>query len=602
MDAVADLAYGAGFRGDGLAIAVAVAKAESNLDPRAYGDLSLQDAKWGPSVGLWQIRTLKAERGKGGDRDELALIADVGRQARAAYAISGGGSNFRPWSMFTNGGYRRHLTDARAAADARTARGGSGSTAAAPFTGPHGPSSPDVLVPVSSLPTAYVAPSLPAGLNLSTPQGPLNLADLTLGGQVDLTLEETSEVQLRLINTGFGLAGRGQGIGSIGATLKWGDLDMRVAANELAPTRSGSELVLTLRDRAVQELKRTNTDVSGEPYPTKNVPGGSHKNISPTEYADIQARRVGLRLLGEGSARRSDITAEKDGNGLYESPWAVIARLARELGFVAFSSGGVIHFGRPAWLISRVTGFKVSAFRPELGGAFVGAWGDRDADSLEVPRIRESEDAPFFGRSLSFRLPRWRGEMVRPGMRVELAGILGVPVNWLVTQVAWPIDYGIGAVEVEAVEPTDPRATKPSVSDGAAGGAKQQSSGDGGWQWPTSGRVSSEFGQRDGRLHAGIDIAAPTGRPIRPSRAGKVTRAARSESYGNVVYVDHGDGYETRYAHQHRLLVKVGDSVQPTTQLGEVGSTGRSTGPHLHYEILKNGTPLNPRNLHQGDP
>jgi murein DD-endopeptidase MepM/ murein hydrolase activator NlpD len=606
MDAVVDLAYGAGFRGESLAMAGAVARAESSLNTEARGDVGLQTEKWGPSVGLWQIRTLKAERGKGTDRDELAL-ADPGRQARAAYNISGGGNNWRPWSVFTSGAFRRFLDEARTAAGVRTDRGGSGSTASAPSAKPTASRSADVILPVGSLPTAFVAPRLTAGIMLHGANGVEGVGDFVLGGSVDLTVEETSEVQIRLANTGRVLFGRGQGVAGIGTRMRWGDLDLRVADLDLSPARGGSDFTMIARERSIQELKRTNGKGG-------SVPGGVHKDTSPTEYAQRQAQRTGLRFVGEGSARHPEIAATLNDSGLYESPWAVLHRLARDLAYLCFVSAGVLYFGRPSWIVNRTTGVKVAAFSPELGGAFVGWWGDRDTDTLEIPRFHETEDPEAeregrfpFSRTLSFRLPRWRGELVRPGMRVELAGLQGIPDRWLVTRVGWPIDNGLAPVEVDCVEPVDPplnpeKTGKTAELDGSGEGPTQRSSGSAAWKWPTYGRVSSEFGPRSGRVHKGIDIAAPTGRPIRAARAGTVTRAGVSSSYGNVVYLDHGDGHETRYAHQHRLNVRKGQRVDQGDQLGEVGSTGRSTGPHLHYEILRNGVAVNPRSLHAGEP
>ncbi|MEN0065225.1 MAG: M23 family metallopeptidase [Myxococcota bacterium] len=114
------------------------------------------------------------------------------------------------------------------------------------------------------------------------------------------------------------------------------------------------------------------------------------------------------------------------------------------------------------------------------------------------------------------------------------------------------------------------------------------------------GRLTSAFGMRtdpiDGahRHHDGIDLAAPKGSPIRVVRAGRVTRAHEVPGYGRLVVVDHGRGLETRYAHCDDIHVAVGDDVAAGTVLGTVGSTGRSTGPHLHFEVRQDGTPIDP--------
>jgi murein DD-endopeptidase MepM/ murein hydrolase activator NlpD len=116
-----------------------------------------------------------------------------------------------------------------------------------------------------------------------------------------------------------------------------------------------------------------------------------------------------------------------------------------------------------------------------------------------------------------------------------------------------------------------------------------------GWLvWPLQGPISSPFGMRDGRPHEGIDIAVDEGTPIRAAAAGRVVFAGPRGTYGLTVIVDHGDGVRTLYAHCSEILVDEGDEVNTRTVLALAGSTGRSTGPHLHLEVLKNGTPLNP--------
>lgn len=110
---IARLAYDAGFRGEALATIVATSLGESSGNYQAVGDVSLQDGKWGPSVGLFQVRTLKD--GSDPYRNKELLLQDPLAQARAAYAISGGGKSFQPWTVYTSGAYRKYLDRARAA-------------------------------------------------------------------------------------------------------------------------------------------------------------------------------------------------------------------------------------------------------------------------------------------------------------------------------------------------------------------------------------------------------------------------------------------------------------------------------------------------------
>ncbi|RZT81027.1 murein DD-endopeptidase MepM/ murein hydrolase activator NlpD [Micromonospora violae] len=107
------------------------------------------------------------------------------------------------------------------------------------------------------------------------------------------------------------------------------------------------------------------------------------------------------------------------------------------------------------------------------------------------------------------------------------------------------------------------------------------------WVDPMPGAtVTSCYGQRWGTLHAGIDLALPSGTPIRAAAAGTVTKAGdASDGYGNSVFIDHGNGYLTHYAHQSRIAVTVGQAVKAGQVIGYEGATGDATGPHLHFEV-----------------
>lgn len=113
---------------------------------------------------------------------------------------------------------------------------------------------------------------------------------------------------------------------------------------------------------------------------------------------------------------------------------------------------------------------------------------------------------------------------------------------------------------------------------------------------PTTGVISSRFGPRWGRSHTGIDIAANTGTPIYSCSKGTVEFTGWYYGYGNLVIVNHGNGIKTYYGHCSKIYVSVGDTVTKDTVIAAMGSTGNSTGPHLHLEIRRNGTVLNPQN------
>lgn len=117
------------------------------------------------------------------------------------------------------------------------------------------------------------------------------------------------------------------------------------------------------------------------------------------------------------------------------------------------------------------------------------------------------------------------------------------------------------------------------------------------------GRLVSSFGNRVDPInrrrafHSGIDFSLPAGSPVRSSAAGTITVAAYDSEYGKRVEIDHGNGLTTLYAHLSSITVRVGEIVKPAQLIGEVGSTGRSTGAHLHFEVLKDGKYIDPRRV-----
>jgi murein DD-endopeptidase MepM/ murein hydrolase activator NlpD len=118
--------------------------------------------------------------------------------------------------------------------------------------------------------------------------------------------------------------------------------------------------------------------------------------------------------------------------------------------------------------------------------------------------------------------------------------------------------------------------------------------------WPVRGWITAGFGQRmdpftgEGAFHAGVDIGASSGTSVEASADGLVLQAGRNSGYGNEVLIDHGFGLTTKYGHLSKIYVVVGEEVKRGQVIGAVGATGRATGPHLHYEVAVNDTPVNP--------
>lgn len=164
------------------------------------------------------------------------------------------------------------------------------------------------------------------------------------------------------------------------------------------------------------------------------------------------------------------------------------------------------------------------------------------------------------------------------------------------------------ATEVEAVE--DAAAEEEAVEDAAAEEEPEEDAEEaeqaeeavaaapapsgGGFSWPTSGSVTSGFGERWGRQHAGIDIASSPGTAVAAARGGTVASAGTEGGYGNSVVIAHGDGFATRYAHLESIAVSAGQSVSTGTYLGGMGCSGSCTGTHLHFEIRINGAAVDP--------
>ena len=119
---------------------------------------------------------------------------------------------------------------------------------------------------------------------------------------------------------------------------------------------------------------------------------------------------------------------------------------------------------------------------------------------------------------------------------------------------------------------------------------------------PYQGAITSTFGQRENpfsgigiETHKGLDIQGPYGAPVKAMAKGRVVFAGPKGGFGNCIILNHGNGFETLYGHLSKILVNVGEEIEISQQIGNIGSTGRSTGPHLHYEIHKYGQKINPQ-------
>lgn len=191
-------------------------------------------------------------------------------------------------------------------------------------------------------------------------------------------------------------------------------------------------------------------------------------------------------------------------------------------------------------------------------------------------------------------------DLIFPGQRLKIPPSGGVVHMVARGETLWQIaqDYGISLAALKEANPgLDP--LKLSVGEevlvpGVARSLSSRQAGGMGLAWPVSGRISSGYGWRGGRMHYGLDIAAPQGSTVVAAAPGRVVSAGWNGGYGRMVLLEHDRNLRTLYAHCSNLLVKPGQQVWRGQAIAKVGATGNATGPHLHFEVHVGGRPQNP--------
>lgn len=348
------------------------------------------------------------------------------------------------------------------------------------------------------------------------------------------------------------------------------------AVFELVQVRkSGSYLSVTFEDAVVADLR------------TKRGQGAPSAKAGTTTIDAFTRRLVsaapGAKFVGFTGQRNLDALVVGD-TDTGEDYWTALQRLAEERGWRCLADRGTVLLGPDSWLTSRA---PAVAIREHTDGVDDINW---DADSGKKA-TRASFDANIARLGIS------------PGQAVNVLDQgLGSGL-WLVEEIRRPVFRTKGTVGLVRQQPTIPEPRPAPRDDGgptsaaaapASGAATAGPVSARGFSWPLTGTITSGYGQRGGRLHAGVDIAARIGTPVRAAKAGTVTFAGTASGYGIAVYLEHDSGEVTRYGHLSRLTVRRGQQVDRGDPIGLSGNTGNSTGPHLHFEVRAAGRAVDP--------
>jgi Peptidase family M23 len=345
--------------------------------------------------------------------------------------------------------------------------------------------------------------------------------------------------------------------------------------------KSGSGLSLTFEDLAAAELRRHDTPLKVEAGAMTRIQF-ARRLLQETPWIPLVVNPIVKAEVANVELARGTVSAENQKEDK-EDTWTCLKRVFAELNWRCY----IDYDG------NNVAGVNVGPDSAYL-------------DRGTVMTLREAQDGvddidfdwdagkPVATARLTIRAHRWQAP---PGTPVTLEDVGPANGKWLVTSIDRSLFSTTADVELKVPEPDLPEPPPPDSGGGAEdpgqlGSAGSAGSNPGGFIKPVNGPVTSPFG--DGRGHKGIDIGAPTGTPIYAAKAGTVTFAGSQSGYGNVVYISHGGGVETRYAHMSRITCRRGLQVAQGQKIGEVGSTGHATGPHVHWEVRINGTPVNP--------
>jgi murein DD-endopeptidase MepM/ murein hydrolase activator NlpD len=349
---------------------------------------------------------------------------------------------------------------------------------------------------------------------------------------------------------------------------------------ELAQIRkSGGGLSLVFEDLAAAELRRHDTPLKVEAGTMTRIQF-ARRLLQETPWIPLVVNPTVKAEVTNVELARGTVAAENQQEDK-EDTWTCLKRVFAEINwrcYIDYDANNVagVNVGPDSAYLDRGTVMNLKEAQDGVDDI------DFDWDAGK----------PVATAKLTIRAHRWQAP---PGTPVMLKDVGPANGKWLVTSIERSLFSTTADVELKVSEPELPEPPPPDSGggpDGGETGSGTTSRSINGFVRPTGGPITSGFG--DGRGHKGIDIGAPTGQAVVAAKAGTVTFAGSQSGYGNVVYISHGEGVETRYAHLSSFACRRGMQVSQGQKIGAVGATGNARGSHLHYEIRTNGTPINP--------
>jgi murein DD-endopeptidase MepM/ murein hydrolase activator NlpD len=339
--------------------------------------------------------------------------------------------------------------------------------------------------------------------------------------------------------------------------------------------KGGSELSVVFEDLVIAELRRHKTPLKVEAGTMTRIQF-ARRLLQETPWIPLIVDPTAKAEVTNVELARGTVAAEGQKSDDEEDTWTCLKRIFGEIGWRCYIDAGGVNVGPDSAYLAYGTVMTLREYQ----------------EGVDEINFDWDVGKPVATATLTIRAHRWQAP---PGTPVHLPDLGPATGNWLVSEIERSLFSANATVTLKVPEPELPEPPPPDSGggpDGGETGSGTTSKNTGGFIRPVNGTVTSGFG--DGRGHKGLDIAAPTGTTIVASKAGTVTFAGSQSGYGNVVYISHGDGIETRYGHMSAITCRRGLQVSQGQQIGRVGSTGHSTGPHCHFEIRVNGKAVNP--------